>query len=106
MASTRSAVGGITGRPSVQPRSNISSASSAPAAPDTAATSSGSMAAFEEHPGLCNGSLAGGPARRVPRSAPAASTRAARAGWSHPVTRSAMRPSPSISTAVGTETSP
>ena len=80
IASTRSAVGGITGRPSVQPRSNISSASSVPTALDIAATSSGSMAAFEEHPGLCNGSPAGGPASRVPSSAEAASMRPARAG--------------------------
>ena len=58
----------------------IEAASSVPTALDIAATSSGSMAAFEEHPGLCNGSPAGGPASRVPSSAEAASMRPARAG--------------------------
>ena len=70
IASTRSGVGGTTGRPSVQPRSNISSMPSVPAGADIAAASSGSIAALEEHPGLSSGSVASGAASPAPRSAP------------------------------------
>ena len=80
IASTRSAVGGITGRPSVQPRSNISSSSSAPSWPDIAAARSGSMAALDEQPGLVSGPVSGGAASSAPSREPAARSSAASDG--------------------------
>ena len=81
IASTRSGVGGTTGRPSVQPRSNISSISSSARWLEIAAAISGSMADFDEQPGLYRGSVAGGPARAAePSIAAACPISASRAG--------------------------
>ena len=105
IASTRSGVGGTTGRPSVQPRSNISSNVVGASRAEIAAASSGSIAALDEHPGLTSGPVASGIASPAPRSAPARPMRATRAAWSQPVTAPAIVPARSTRTAVGTETS-
>src|ERR1700757_3741499 len=91
-APPRSGGGGTTGRPSVQPRSNISSTSSVPAGAEIAAASSGSIAALDEQPGLSSGSVASGIASSAPRSAPARPLRATTAAGSQPVTGPALVP--------------
>ncbi len=109
MASTRSSVGGTTGSPSVQPRSNISSISSIPgagAAEASASHSEGSTAAFEAHPGLRSGSEAAGVGSSgTPRSSAARPRSTSSADWSQPTIVPRTVASRSTSTTVGTDCS-
>ena len=64
------------------------------------------MAAFDEQPGLRNGSVAGGAVSLWPVAAAAWAMSPARAGWSHPVTLVTIWPALLIKYAVGTEIRP
>src|SRR3954470_23644806 len=106
IASTRERVGGTTGSPSVHPRSNMSSISSAAPALSMSASISSSYVDLAAQPGFVRGGSSGIPGAAAPTASHASPTSADSAAASHPTTVPATDPSPSSRTVVGRLSSP